>query len=89
MQHQIIQPAEALRPYIYRYVFVRAEGSTDTMTPPADNPRFVNGKHVQPLLPNYGSLIFLRNATVEMAGKQTSELILLGANQTTYSQRMV
>ena len=83
MQHQIIQPTEALRPYIYRYVFVRAEGSTDTMTPPVDNPRFVNGKHVQPLLPNYGSFIFLRNATVEVAGKPTSELILLGANQTT------
>lgn len=83
MNFQIIQPAEALRPYIYRYVFVRAEGSTDTMTPPADDPRFVNGKHVQPLLPNYGSLVFLRNAVVEVAGKQTDEMLLLGANQTT------
>ena len=83
MNFQIIQPTEALRPYIYRYVFVRAEGSTDTMTPPADDPRFVNGKHVQPLLPNYGSFIFVRNAVVEVAGKQSDELLLLGANQTT------
>ncbi|MBQ9297326.1 MAG: AraC family transcriptional regulator [Paludibacteraceae bacterium] len=83
MFFQIIEPAEALRPYVYRYVFVRAEGSTDTMKPPVDDPRFVNGKHVQPLLPNYGSLIFVRNAVMEIAGKQTCELVLLGANQTT------
>ena len=83
MFFQIINPAEALRPYISRYVFVRAEGSTDTMTPPADDPRFVNGKHVQPLLPNYGSLIFVRNAIIEIGGRQSDELVLLGANQTT------
>ena len=83
MFFQIINPAEALRPYISRYVFVRAEGSTDTMTPPADDPRFVNGKHVQPLLPNYGSLIFVRSAVIEIGGKQSDELMLLGANQTT------
>ena len=83
MYFQIIYPAEVLRPYISRYVFVRAEGSTDTMTPPADDPRFVNGKHVQPLLPNYGSFIFVRNAVVEIGGKQSGELMLLGANQTT------
>ncbi|MBQ7531615.1 MAG: AraC family transcriptional regulator [Paludibacteraceae bacterium] len=65
MLFQIIHPAEALRPYITRYVFVRAEGSTDTMTPPAGDPRFVNGKHVQPLLPNYGSFIFMRNVLAE------------------------
>lgn len=53
------------------------------MTPPADDPRFVNGKHVQPLLPNYGSFIFVRNAVVEVAEKQSDELLLLGANQTT------
>ena len=62
VNYQIIQPTEALRTYISRYVFVRADGSTDTMTPPADDQRFVNGKHVQPLLPNYGSFIFMRNA---------------------------
>lgn len=83
MFFQIIQPIPALRPFITRYVFVRAEGSTDTMTPPTDDPRFVNGKHVQPLLPNYGSFIFVRNAVVEIGGKQSSELMLLGANQTT------
>ena len=83
MFFQIIHPAAFLRPYISRYVFVRAEGSTDTMTPPADDPRFVNGKHVQPMLPNYGSLIFVRNAVVEIGGKQSDELLLLGANQTT------
>ncbi len=83
MYFQIIYPAEVLRPYISRYVFVRAEGSTDTMTPPADDPRFVNGKHVQPLLPNYGSFIFVRNAVVEIGGKQSDEMMLLGANQTT------
>lgn len=83
MYHQIIHPIEALRPYISRYVFVRAEGSTDTMTPPADDPRFVNGKHVQPLLPNYGSFVFMRNVVVEIQGKQTDGLTLLGANQRT------
>lgn len=69
MFYRIICPNEALRPYVYRYVFVWAEGSTDIMTPPAGNPRFVNGKHVQPLLPNYGSLIFQRNVVTEIAGK--------------------
>lgn len=83
MQFQIIQPTEALRPYITRYVFVKADGSTDTMAPPADNPRFVNGKHVQPLLPNYGSLIFMRNVVVDINGTITDELVLLGANQKT------
>ena len=83
MQFQIIQPTQALRPYITRYVFVRAEGSTDTMTPPTDDPRFVNGKHVQPLLPNYGSLVFMRNVNVEFDGVPANGLVLLGANQTT------
>ena len=83
MHFQIIHPTEALQPYITRYVFVRAEGSTDTMTPPADDPRFVNGKHVQPLLPNYGSLIFMRNVTVDLGGVPADGLVLLGANQTT------
>ena len=83
MFFQILYPTEALRPYISRYVFVRAEGSTDTMAPPSEDPRFVNGKHVQPLLPNYGSFIFVRNAVVEIGGKQSGELMLLGANQTT------
>ena len=83
MQFQIIQPTQALRPYITRYVFVRAEGSTDTMTPPTDDPRFVNGKHVQPLLPNYGSLVFMRNVNVEFDGVPADGLVLLGANQTT------
>ena len=94
MQFEIIQPTEALRPYITRYVFVRAEGSTDTMTPPADDPRFVNGKHVQPLLPNYGSLVFMRNVVADFStregydhcmcnGVQADGLTLLGANQKT------
>lgn len=83
MQFQIIQPTQALRPYITRYVFVRAEGSTDTMTPPTDDPRFVNGKHVQPLLPNYGSLVFMRNVNVEFDGVPADGLVLLGANQST------
>lgn len=83
MFFQILSPIEVLRPYISRYVFVRAEGSTDTMAPPTDDPRFVNGKHVQPLLPNYGSFIFVRNAEVEIGGKQSRELMLLGANQKT------
>ena len=83
MYSQIIHPSEALRPYISRYVFVRAEGSTDTMTPPSDDPRFVNGKHVQPLLPNYGSMVFMRNVTVEFDGVFSDGLTLLGANQQT------
>jgi len=83
MFFQIIQPVEALRAYISRYVFVRAEGSTDTMTPPIDDPRFVNGKHVQQLLPNYGSLIFQRNVTTDINGTISDGLTLLGANQKT------
>lgn len=83
MFFRIIYPAEALRPYISRYVFVRAEGSTDTMTPPSDDPRFINGKHVQPLLPNYGSMVFMRNVTVDFNGVITDGLALLGANQKT------
>ena len=89
MYFQIIQPAEALRRYVYRYVFVRAEGSTDTMQPPEDDPRFVDGKHVQPLLPNYGSLIFVRNAVIEIGSKTCDGLILLGANQTTLGLKTV
>lgn len=81
MFFQIIQPTPSLRPYISRYVFVRAEGSTDTMTPPADDPRFVNGKHVQTLLPNYGSLIFMRNTMVDMNGVIADGLTLVGAYQ--------
>ena len=53
------------------------------MAPPEDDPRFVNGKHVQPLLPNYGSFIFVRNSVVEIGGKRSDELMLLGANQKT------
>ncbi len=83
MIFSILQPSGALRPYIRRYVFVRAEGSTDTMMPPDGDPRFVNGKHVQPLLPNYGSLIFQRNVQTEIGGKICNGLFLLGANQTT------
>jgi AraC-like DNA-binding protein len=51
------------------------------MTPPSDDPRFVNGKHVQTLLPNYGSLIFMRNVTVDMNGTIADGLTLLGAYQ--------
>ena len=83
MQFEIIQPTEALRPYITRYVFVRADGSTDTMAPPEDDPRFINGKHVQPLLPNYGSLVFMRNVLTDFNGVQADGLTLLGANQKT------
>jgi len=83
MFFEIIQPTEALRPYITRYVFVRAEGSTDTMAPPTDDPRFVNGKHVQPLLPNYGSFVFMRHTETDINGVRTAGLTLLGANQTT------
>ena len=94
MQFEIIQPTEVLRPYITRYVFVRADGSTDTMAPPEDDPRFVGGKHVQPLLPNYGSLVFMRNVLVDFSthegydhcacnGVQADGLTLLGANQKT------
>ena len=85
MYSQIIKPTEALRPYITRYVFVRAEGSTDTMTPPSDDPRFISGKHVQPLLPNYGSMVFMRNVTVDFNGVFSDGLTLLGANQQTIS----
>jgi len=83
MIFHLIQPTEVLRPYITRYVFVRAEGSTDTMTPPDDDPRFVNGKHVQPLLPNYGSLVFMRNVVADVDGTLSDGLTLIGANQTT------
>ena len=81
MIFQIISPTPSLRPYITRYVFVRAEGSTDLMDPPADDPRFVNGKHVQTFLPNYGSLIFMRNTTVDINGVIADGLTLVGAYQ--------
>ena len=81
MYFQIIQPTAVLRPYITRYVFTKAEGSTDLMTPPADDPRFVNGKHVQTLLPNYGSLVFQRNVVTDINGTRSDGLTLLGANQ--------
>lgn len=78
MHFEILYPTPALQPYITRYVFVRAEGSTDTMTPPKDDPRFVNGKHVQQLLPNYGSLIFMRNVTADFNGTFSDGLTILG-----------
>lgn len=81
MYFQIIRPIEALRPYIYRYVFVRAEGSTDTMMPPADDPHFIEGKHVQQLLPGYGGFVFMRNVHVDFNGTATDELTIFGANQ--------
>lgn len=81
MYFQIIQPTVALRPYITRYVFIKAEGSTDLMKPPENDPRFVNGKHVQTLLPNYGSLIFQRNVETNINGTWSDGLTLLGANQ--------
>lgn len=79
MYFQIIPPIEVLRPFITRYVFVRAEGSTDTMTPPADDPHFVAGKHVQHLLPNYGGFVFMRNATADVNGVASEGLVLFGA----------
>ena len=81
MYFQIIQPTVALCPYITRYVFIKAEGSTDLMKPPENDPRFVNGKHVQTLLPNYGSLIFQRNVETDINGTWSDGLTLLGANQ--------
>lgn len=89
MFFQIIEPVEALKPYISRYVFVRAEGSTDSMPPPDDDPRFQDGKHIQPLLPNYGSLVFMRNAIVEIGDKQCEGVFLFGANQTTLNLKTV
>ncbi|MBR3565530.1 MAG: AraC family transcriptional regulator [Paludibacteraceae bacterium] len=83
MFYQIIKPSKSLHKHINRYVFVRAEGSTDTMQAPSDDPRFINGKHVQPLLPNYGSMICVRNAIVKIADIIADGVFLLGANQTT------
>ena len=53
------------------------------MTPPSDDPRFVNGKHVQPLLPNYGSFIFMRNVVADFNGVVSDGLTIVGANQKT------
>lgn len=78
MHFEILYPTPALQPYITRYVFVRADGSTDTMAPPDDDPRFVNGKHVQQLLPNYGSLVFMRNVTADFNGTFSDGLTILG-----------
>lgn len=83
MIFRIIQPTEALRPYITRYVCVRVEGSTDTMAPPENDLHFVNGKHVQELLPNYGSFVFIRNVLTDIEGVPSDGLTLLGANQRT------
>ena len=81
MFFQIIHPTEVLKPYITRYVFVRAEGSTDTMAPPTDDPRFVNGKHVQQLLPNFGGFVFMRNATADFNGVHSDGMVLFGPTQ--------
>ena len=78
MHFEIRYPTPALQPYITRYVFVRAEGSTDTMVPPDDDPRFVNGKHVQQLMPNYGSLVFMRNVKADFNGTFSDGLTILG-----------
>jgi AraC-like DNA-binding protein len=53
------------------------------MTPPENDPHFVNGKHVQELLPNYGSFVFMRNVLTDIEGVPSDGLTLLGANQRT------
>jgi len=64
MTFQSFQPIESLRPYIQHYLYVKADGSTDTMTPPEGDPRFVDGLHQELMLPSIGSLFFVRGAEV-------------------------
>lgn len=64
MIFQSFQPIESLMPYIQHYLYVKAEGSTDTMTPPEGDPRFVDGLHQELMLPSTGSLSFIRGAEV-------------------------
>jgi len=64
MIFQSFQPIESLRPYIQQYLYVKAEGSTDTMTPPEGDPRFVDGLHQELVLPSIGSLVFVRGAEI-------------------------
>lgn len=63
-------PSEALKPYIQRFFCIRADGSTDTMVPPADNASFRNGHHIQKLFPCWGMLAFVCNSRVRVKNKE-------------------
>lgn len=64
MQNLFIRPFEALFPYIRQYIYIRADGSTDVMTPPEGDHHFVDGLHVEKVLPHSGHLLFVRGAEV-------------------------
>lgn len=62
MNFQSFEPSEALRPYIQRYIYIKADGSTDTMLPPEGDPNFRDGHHIQKIFPCWGMLGFVFNA---------------------------
>jgi len=64
MTFQAFQPIESLQSYIRHYLYLKADGSTDTMSPPENDPRFVDGLHQELLLPTIGSVVFIRGAEV-------------------------
>lgn len=69
MQNQFFLPAEPLRPYIQQYIYIRADGSTDQMAPPEGDEHFVDGCHVEKLLPNVGMLLMVRGAEIRIDGE--------------------
>ena len=70
MTFQTFPPSEALKPYIQRIICIRADGSTDTMVPPADNVNFRDGHHIQKLFPCWGMLTFVCNSRVRVQNKE-------------------
>jgi len=85
MQFESFSPVESLQPYIKQYIYIKADGSTDLMTPPADDPHFVDGKHVENMLPAYGSLTMVRGAQMQVGEMllPPDSIIVLGPQTTT------
>lgn len=72
-------PSDALKPYVEQYVCMRADGSTDIMTPPEDDQHFRNGHHVQDVFPSWGLLCFLINASARFDSKIADrDCVLIG-----------
>jgi len=72
------EPCEALRPFIKTYLHVKAEGSTDVMPAPENDPRFVNGKHVERILPGWGMMVIMNNCVCEIDGRELSGAHIIG-----------
>ena len=70
MTFQTYTPSEALKPYVQRFLCIRADGSTDTMKPPADDIHFREGHHIQQLFPCWGILSFVCNSRARVQNKE-------------------